>query len=217
MRSTVADEFIAKMATKKTPYFKTINKIKLRIDKNVCATGKLGELFYKALSLPIIDINTKKTVLDYGTGTGFLAIAAAQKGASVVGIDKNPAAIKCAKFNAEKNNVSDHIDFRISDNLSAIGKGEKFDIVLAGLPWENAIPNTLLEMSFYDPEFSMRMALSKQADTLLKPEGSILVSYSKRMQANEPIEKFFPNCHCEVLLEEIIHDEPHYILCLRPY
>ncbi|MGI9214635.1 MAG: 50S ribosomal protein L11 methyltransferase [Gammaproteobacteria bacterium] len=135
MRSERADQHIAKIAAQKTPYFKTINKIKLRIDDGVYPTGKIGKLFNKALSLSIININNKKVVLDYGTGTGFLAIAAAKNGAKVVGIDKNPIAIQSAIYNAEKNNVSDQIDFRISDNLSAIYGQEKFDIVLAGLPW----------------------------------------------------------------------------------
>ena len=214
MRSERADQHIAKMEAQKTPYFKTINKIRLRIDEGVYPTGKIGKLFNKAFSL--IDINNKKVVLDYGTGTGFLAIAAAKHGAKVVGIDKNPIAIKSAIYNAEKNNVKNKIDFRISDNLSAICRQEKFDIVLAGLPWEDAIPCTSLEMAFYDEGFSMRKALAENAHKILvNNEGIILISYSKKVQNIIPIEKFFPNFCIKILLEKIINNDPHYILCLR--
>lgn len=216
MRSERADQHIAKMDAQKTPYFKKINKIRLRIDKGVYPTGKIGKLFNKAFSLSTIDINNKKVVLDYGTGTGFLAIAAAKHGAKVVAIDKNPIAIKSAIYNAEKNNVKNKIDFRISENLSAICGQEKFDIVLAGLPWEDAIPCTSLEMAFYDEGFSMRKALAEHAHKILvNNEGIILISYSKKVQDIVPIEKFFPNFSITILLEKVINNDPHYILCLR--
>lgn len=215
MRSIITDEHILKMSAKKTPYFKKIHRIKLRIDKSVYPTGKIGKLFYKALSLPTMKLNNKM-VLDYGTGTGFLVIAAALKGARVIAIDQNPVAIKCAKYNAKQNKIDHFIDFRVAHNLSAILPGEKFDLILAGLPWESAIPKTPLEMAFYDARFSMRKALSKRAKILLNKNGTILLSYSQRMQHNTPIQLFFQGYQITVLLETIINDEPHYILRLKP-
>ena len=216
MRSKEADNYISKIAERKTPYFKTINKIKLRINEGVYPTGKIGKLFNKALSLPEIELDSKKTVLDYGTGTGFLAIAAAQKGAQVVGIDKNQMAINCAIYNAKRNNVKSQIDFRLSENLSSILKEEKFDLIIAGLPWEDAVPNTPLEMAFYDQDFSMRKALAIQANNILVDKtGMILMSYSKRVQDLIPIDKFFFNFDRKILIEKIINGEPHYIICLK--
>jgi len=213
MRSKTADEYIAKMSAIKTPYFKTIDDIVLRIDEGVYPTGKLGQLFHKAIKL-LTDGKTKK-ILDYGTGSGFLSIAAAKNGANVVAIDNNPTAIKCAQYNAKQNKVSSLIDFRISDSLSAIDEKERFDIILAGMPWEEAIPNTLLESAFYDPDFVMRKALADRGKKLFKQNGVILLSSSQRIQALEPIEHFFPGYQKSILLEEMINDELHYIVQLN--
>ena len=47
------------------------------------------------------------TVLDIGSGSGILSIAAILLGAKdVVGVDIDPVAVKVAKENAELNNVS---------------------------------------------------------------------------------------------------------------
>ncbi|MCL6471700.1 MAG: 50S ribosomal protein L11 methyltransferase [Firmicutes bacterium] len=56
------------------------------------------------------------TVLDLGTGSGILAIAAAKLGAKkVVAIDNDPQAIEVAKENAAENGVADKIDFIVKD------------------------------------------------------------------------------------------------------
>src|SRR4051794_8690124 len=45
-------------------------------------------------------------VLDYGTGSGSLAIWAARQGAEVVAVDANKRAIACASENAKRNQVT---------------------------------------------------------------------------------------------------------------
>lgn len=72
-----------------------------------------------------------RTVLDVGTGTGILGIAAARLGAeSVLGIDTDPVAVEVAGKNAELNGVS--VPFRAEGtSLSAI-PGEH-DLVLGNL------------------------------------------------------------------------------------
>src|SRR6185369_5970265 len=118
--SREADKYIAQMAAKQTPYSVTISSISIQVDDGVYATGSIGPLFHKAILHPRISIGQSKSILGYGTGTGFLAIAAAKQGARVVAVDKNPAAIACATYNATANKVNNLIDFRISDCLSAI-------------------------------------------------------------------------------------------------
>jgi ribosomal protein L11 methyltransferase len=52
-----------------------------------------------------------KTLLDYGCGSGILAIAAAKLGATTVaGVDIDPQAVATARRNAEKNGVTAHFD-----------------------------------------------------------------------------------------------------------
>jgi ribosomal protein L11 methyltransferase len=55
------------------------------------------------------------TLLDLGTGSGILALAAARFGAKrVIAIDHDPVAIATARENARRNKL-DNIDFRIAD------------------------------------------------------------------------------------------------------
>lgn len=78
---------------------------------------------------------TGAAVLDVGTGSGVLAIAALQLGAAVsVAIDVDPDALASARENAELNGVSSRIDIRelnLSDAAAALGR--KFDVILANL------------------------------------------------------------------------------------
>jgi ribosomal protein L11 methyltransferase len=54
-------------------------------------------------------------LLDLGTGTGILALAAALFGARrVIAIDSDPVAIATARANARRNKIDD-IDFRVAD------------------------------------------------------------------------------------------------------
>lgn len=52
---------------------------------------------------------TRSTVLDYGTGSGILAIAAMKLGAAeAFGVDIDPRAVEAARYNAAQNNVIVH-------------------------------------------------------------------------------------------------------------
>lgn len=67
-------------------------------------------------------------VLDYGCGSGILAIAASKLGAErVIGVDIDPQAIQSSVYNAAQNQVS--ADFYPADQLP----GGQFDIVVANI------------------------------------------------------------------------------------
>lgn len=73
-----------------------------------------------------------KRVLDIGTGSGILAIAAARLGAAeIVATDIDDAALEAAKENAHRNGVADRIRFVKSDLLRQVTG--KFDLVLSNL------------------------------------------------------------------------------------
>lgn len=68
------------------------------------------------------------TVLDYGCGSGILAIAAAKLGAvDIVGVDIDAQAVTAARDNAERNTVS----VRFDDSAQALSG--QFDIVVANI------------------------------------------------------------------------------------
>ena len=71
-------------------------------------------------------------MLDLGTGTGILALAAKKLGAGrVIAIDHDPIAISTAKANARRNKI-ENIDFRVVD-LRRWKFPRKIDIITANL------------------------------------------------------------------------------------
>lgn len=73
-------------------------------------------------------VSAQDTVLDYGCGSGILAIAAKKLGAShVVGTDIDPQAIQSSLYNAEQNNVT--ADFYHATKYQT----QEFDIVVANI------------------------------------------------------------------------------------
>jgi ribosomal protein L11 methyltransferase len=77
-----------------------------------------------------------KTVLDYGCGSGILAMVAKKMGAGdVAGVDIDPQAIESARDNAARNHCA--IDFYLPDSFAASTKAQhatgKFDTVVANI------------------------------------------------------------------------------------
>jgi ribosomal protein L11 methyltransferase len=59
-----------------------------------------------------------KKVVDMGTGTGILAIAGGMLGAArVLGVDKNPLAVRAARKNVVLNAVQDRVDLVVAEDL----------------------------------------------------------------------------------------------------
>lgn len=75
------------------------------------------------LALALLDavIEPGHHVVDLGTGSGVLAVAAARLGATVVAVDNDPAAADAVATNAEANGVGDAVDFRTADAAELSG------------------------------------------------------------------------------------------------
>ncbi len=98
------------------------------------------------------------SLLDVGTGTGVLAIAAIklQPASRVAAFDVDPEAVAVAMENAAINGVADEIEVEVN-RLSSYS-GQEFDLVLANLTADALIP--------LSPEFPQ----------VLKPQGVLVVS-----------------------------------------
>lgn len=73
------------------------------------------------------------SLLDVGTGTGILAIAAAllSPGSTIVAVDVDPVAVSVARENVEKNRVPGSI--KVLEGSASDFTGKKFDLVVANL------------------------------------------------------------------------------------
>lgn len=99
------------------------------------------------------NITSNMKVLDYGCGSGILAITAKKLGAQLVdGVDIDPQAIESSLFNAENNQVN--VNFYLPDTFTA----GQYDLVVA-----NILSNPL------------RMLASALA-SYVKPHGKIILS-----------------------------------------
>jgi release factor glutamine methyltransferase len=87
-----------------------------------------------------LHVKTGATVLDMGTGTGILAVLAAKNAATVVAIDINPYAARCAKQNAKQNRISNAY-FIQGDLFSPLKPFAMFDLILFNSPYLPSEPN----------------------------------------------------------------------------
>ena len=142
------------------------------------------------------------TCLDFCTGSGCIAIAVAAKCpvAEIVATDISAEALVLAKENAQRNNVTERIEFRQGDGFAALANGAQFDLIVSNPPY---IPSA--EIATLDPEvrdFDPRAALDGGADGLefyrliasqaaafLKPGGKIMVEFGDGQA--EAIRKIF--------------------------
>jgi release factor glutamine methyltransferase len=82
-----------------------------------------------------LSVKLGERVLDVGTGCGILGVVAAEKAASVLAIDLNPFAVRCAQKNSLLNNVKSKMAFLQTDLLAALEKNAKFDLILFNAPY----------------------------------------------------------------------------------
>jgi ribosomal protein L11 methyltransferase len=79
-------------------------------------------------------------VLDVGTGTGILAIAAAALGASrVLAIDTDAGACEAAQGNLRRHNISSRVEVRCG-GMEVVEVGSRFDLILANLDTRTLCP-----------------------------------------------------------------------------
>jgi ribosomal protein L11 methyltransferase len=122
------------------------------------------------------------TVLDYGCGSGILAMVAKKLGgADVIGVDIDPQAIESAKFNADRNHCK--IDFFLPDSFASSTDSRQFDIVVA-----NILSGPLKLMA---PMLAGRVA----------PGGALVLSGVLAEQANEVATAYAPFVNMNVSSE----------------
>jgi release factor glutamine methyltransferase len=150
-------------------------------------TELLAELGWEFLST----LNPQpSTALDFGTGTGCIAIALAARcpNAKITALDISADALALAGENANRNNVAERIEFLQGDGFGALPAGTQFDLIISNPPY---IPSAEIEtlqpeVRDFDPHGALdggtdgldfyRM-LAEQAKVFLKPDGKIMLEF----------------------------------------
>jgi len=142
-----------------------------------------------------LDVVEGSQVLDLGAGCGILGILAAKKAWSVLAVDLNPYAIRCAKENSALNNVRGKMAFMQADLLTAFDANAKFDLVLFNAPYlpaDESEAESWIGRSWAGG-INGRQVIDRfisQAPSHLTPDGRILLMQSTLANVEETIDRF---------------------------
>lgn len=149
---------------------------------------------------PWIEPNRVETILDIGTGSGCMAIAAALAfpSAQVDGVDISADALKVAAINLEKYQLQDRVRFIQSDLFENLTDC-RYDIIMSNPPYVTTQEMLDLPEEYkYEPKLALEAGVHgldivkkilHQAASYLKPQGIILVEVG---EANEALMEVFP-------------------------
>jgi release factor glutamine methyltransferase len=120
---------------------------------------------------------TGKSVVDVGTGSGVLALAAARAGAAhVLAVDINPNAAISAMENAQLNGFGDRVTCVCMNLLSDLPPDPIFDVILSSPPKHAGEPRDITDRGWHaGPQYRDVASLFAQARARLKPDGRLYV------------------------------------------
>ena len=145
-----------------------------------------SEVVVEAALGVIVDSDAALRIADLGTGTGcmLLALLSELRNASGIGIDRNPATVVAAAFNAAELGLSDRTTFVASDWGAAV-VGE-FDLIVTNPPYiaTTAICNLAPDVRLHEPRLALDggedglagyRAVAPDLARLLAPKGKAVV------------------------------------------
>lgn len=140
-----------------------------------------SDTFLLADALEREQLRPHAEVLDVGTGTGALAIAAARRGARVTAIDRSWRAVAATRINAALNRQKVRV---LRGDLLAPAAGRRFDLVLCNPPYVPAPSHRLPRHGAavaWDAGHDGRAVLDRICDgvpEVLRPAGTLLLVHS---------------------------------------
>jgi release factor glutamine methyltransferase len=126
-----------------------------------------------------LDLSGKR-VVDVGTGSGILALAAARAGAAkVTAVDINPIAALNAAENARANGLGKSIMAVCSNLLSALAPRAQFDVIISSPPSFPGEPRDLADRAWHaGPNYRDVASFFDQARARLVPGGRVYILLS---------------------------------------
>ncbi len=130
------------------------------------------------------------SALDFGTGTGCIAIALAIRSPSarIAALDASDDALALARQNAELNRLTERIDFFLGDGFASLPPESKFDLIISNPPYIASAEIETLEPEVrdFDPRLaldggvdglSFYRRLAREAKPFLQPAGKIMLEF----------------------------------------
>lgn len=122
-------------------------------------TELLAERSWEYLNALPADSAGPRSVFDFGTGSGCLAVTLAVKcpAAQVYAVDTSSAALAVARENARRHQVADRIEFFQADGFPALRDPVRFDLVVANPPYipSSEIAGLQPEVRDHDPRVAL--------------------------------------------------------------
>lgn len=133
---------------------------------------------------------TRPTALDFGTGSGCIAIALASRcpNTRITALDVSTDALAVAKQNADRNGVAGRIEFVESDGFTALAADRRFNLIISNPPYipSAEIPTLQPEVRDFDPRAALDggvdgldfyRRLATEAPNWLAPGGKLMVEF----------------------------------------
>jgi release factor glutamine methyltransferase len=139
---------------------------------------------------------TNPQILDLGTGSGCIAVAAAANiaAARIVAVDISPQALAIARENAARHGVAERITFLEGDLFAPLAAEMQFDAIVSNPPYvADAEMATLpADVRLHEPAGALRAGkegldvicrIISEASGRLKPGGTLLLEISPEQSA----------------------------------
>ena len=161
--------------------------INLRLDPGLAfgtGTHPTTSLCLRWLDQNIVDShNEQDTLLDYGCGSGILAIAACMLGIDHAdGVDIDPQALTATHDNAETNQVRDKIETFLPDDYQKQHADTQYDIVVA-----NILSGPLAELASMLAGHTKAGGDIVLSGILREQAGHLIETYSQFFKMDEPV------------------------------
>ncbi|MDC0200464.1 peptide chain release factor N(5)-glutamine methyltransferase [Candidatus Pelagibacter sp.] len=163
--------------------YKEFWKDQFKVDKNVLIPRPETETLVEQV-LEEVNINSKKKILDIGTGSGciIISILKERKKCTGVGVDISKKAIKLAKYNAKIQHIKNRIKFFNTDidNFNS----NKYDLIISNPPYIdlNKISSLDKDIKDHEPRIALDGGIDgyakiriiiKKSSNLIKKKGKL--------------------------------------------
>jgi len=163
---------IAEMSNRSEPFENVIAGIHIRVLPHVYPGGIDSELM-----CGVLDVSANDRILDLCTGTGIIALKAAQMGAKdVIGVDLNPQAIKNAELNKQGLGLN-NITF-LEGSLFEPVRNQKFDLITINPPYTDKKPANKTEICFWDENNQTTRDFFSEFQNHLNPGGKAYIGWA---------------------------------------